>query len=70
MVVVRLGAIPVTIPVVPMVATVGALELHVPAPAGSFSIIVWPTHTLAGPEIGETGFTNMAAELIHPVGIV
>ncbi len=48
------GATPVTRPVVtPMVATDSALLAHVPPAGVLVSIIVLPTHTIAGPAIAD-----------------
>ena len=60
------AATPVTIPVLPTEATVGALLLHVPPPVISLKVIVWPTHTLAGPVMGAIAFTVITVEVVQP----
>ena len=46
------AAIPVTIPVLPIVATEVLLLLHVPAGIASLSVATAPIHVVAMPDIG------------------
>ena len=44
---------PLTMPDVPMVATVVLLLLHTPPDVASLNVVVEPTHTVAVPVIGD-----------------
>ena len=62
---------PVTIPVAdPTVAMVVLPLLHLPPPA-SVRVVVWPTHTLVSPVMGNgNGFTVSVTVAEHPVLMV
>lgn len=53
-------AIPVTTPELLIVATEGLLLLQVPPDVASASVMVLPIHTLPGPVIAATAFTETA----------
>ena len=63
------SATPVTFPVVAFTDAIDALLLlHVPPAVASLSKIVWPTHTVAEPDIDAgNAFTVMLAVAIQPV---
>ena len=59
---------PVTIPVLPIVATDGVPELHVPPGVASVNVIVEPWHTEDSPPIAAgKGFTVTVTLLLQPV---
>jgi len=68
------AVVPVTIPVLPIVAMLVTVELHVPPAVASLSdVVAPPEHTTAAPDIdsGITGAeltvtTSVAAKLPHP----
>ena len=61
-------AIPVTTPVVPIVASVPSLLLQVPPAVASLSEVVKPTHTLAVPLIEPgSAFTVTTVVVLQPV---
>jgi hypothetical protein len=63
------GPTPVTIPVEPTLAIVGALLIQVPPVPALVSVMVWPWQTEVGPEIeGTVLFTVTFAVTIQPVG--
>lgn len=64
-------AMPVTIPVVLMVAVAGALLLHVPPVVGWPRVVVRPAHTEGLPVIpGAGGLTVTVLVAVHPVPVV
>lgn len=61
------AATPVTVPLVPMVATAMSELLHVPPPGKPPHIIVLPTHTDVGPVIADgEGITVTVRYAVQP----
>ena len=58
-------AIPVTIPVEPMVATVVVVELHVPPVVVEERVVLLPTHMVSAPVIAAGRFTTVSERVLR-----
>lgn len=61
---------PVTIPVLAPTVAILILELvHVPPGVLLLNVVVWPTHTVNTPVIGEAALTVTALVAVQPAGV-